>query len=125
MDITELDLTNYGGGIIFCYMPIGKLPPSKASQFIERERKNMQSIIKYLEDQGFVLMFIPSREPAEARWVIWGMNAPYRPSIYEQSTDEINLDVIARQPNGKSRRIIDVVAQAQEAMKRRLDYKGD
>jgi len=112
-DYTTLDLTQYKGGIVFAHIDIGKMPPQRVKQYLESLRGEMRAIIKYLEANGFVVIFMPhpvNGGPRQApKWTVWGMNKPYDPSTYDSKgfleTDDINLDVVSQAIEASSRRL--------------------
>lgn len=110
---TDLDLTQYKGGIVFGYIDIGKMPPQRVKAYLKNLQGELKPMIDYLEENGFFLLLLPRYATAERghKWSVWGMNKPYTPSV----------DRAAGSFTGEDGKIdLDVVRQAVEASSRRL-----
>lgn len=104
-----LDLTKYNGGIVFAYIDIGKMPPQRVKDYLNRLKNEMRPIISYLEYNGFMVLLLPRQTTSDNRghkWGVWGMNKPYDPSFDEpEESKEINLDVLSQAIEASSRRL--------------------
>jgi hypothetical protein len=118
---TVEDLTQFNGGVVFAHIDIGKMPPQRVKDYLARMKNQLRPLCKYLEDNGFTVIFLPQRPdeniPRGTRWEIWGMNKPYDPAKYEPDLSLVS-DIKSVVKGGNAS--LDVLSQAIEASSRRL-----
>lgn len=94
-DFTEIDLTKYKGGLVLVNVDIGKMRPDRAKTYLNHIKKELEPITAYLKSCGFYVMFLAQSyadgKDRGTQFQVWGMNKPYRPSLYEGETRDFDM----------------------------------